>query len=68
MCCNTLQNEFTGASPSYWECAGNWLAEGDLPAVRSPCGDDNAIFDQVREDPLEHIIMTVLINLFLGGV
>lgn len=45
--CLWLQNEFIGAAAHYWECAGNWLTEDDLPVEHPPCGDDKAIFDQV---------------------
>lgn len=41
-----VENEFIGAAAHYWECAGNWLTEDDLPVEHPPCGDDKAIFDQ----------------------
>ena len=42
-----LQNEFTGASVDYWECADNWGTRDGFPVEHAPCGSDRAFFDKV---------------------
>ena len=47
-CCSCgVQNEFTGATVDYWECADNWITEDNFPANHAPCGSDRAFFEKV---------------------
>ena len=40
------ENEFL-APPRWWECASNWVTKDSSPAEHPPCGDDNAVFEEV---------------------
>ena len=61
------ENEFL-APPRWWECASNWLTKDNSPAEHPPCGDDNAVFEEVGiscitwgQDVHVHVLVNVLL-------
>lgn len=43
-----IQNGFIGNTAHYWECSENWLDSDNFPAKHPPCGEDTAVFEEVR--------------------